>query len=143
MNRAADVQRTDWTADTDLGWLLHTITRRHSNLANDVLGSSVGGVRGYWILTVAATSARRQYEIGDQLGIDRTVLTHLLDDLEAAGLIQRTQDAGDRRARLVQITDQGRARSTRWLDESPTPTAGSWSGSTAPNKPNCEPYFIV
>jgi DNA-binding MarR family transcriptional regulator len=36
-------------------------------------------------------------------------MTQLLDDTEAAGYITRIQDATDRRARIVLLTEQGRA----------------------------------
>ncbi len=45
-----------------------------------------------------------------RLGIDRTVMTYLVDGLEAAELVVRMPDPTDRRARLVVATDAGRAR---------------------------------
>jgi DNA-binding MarR family transcriptional regulator len=44
------------------------------------------------------------------LGVDRTVMTYLLDDLEDAGLIERKPDPSDRRARRIVLTEAGRAR---------------------------------
>jgi DNA-binding MarR family transcriptional regulator len=58
-------------------------------------------------------AAAAQGEIGSQLalahhlGIDRTVMTYLLDDLEGAGLIERQPDPVDRRARRVVVTAKG------------------------------------
>jgi len=48
--------------------------------------------------------------------VDRTVMTYLLDDLEAAGLIERRPDPADRRARRIVATPDGRSCLTR-LDE--------------------------
>jgi DNA-binding MarR family transcriptional regulator len=42
------------------------------------------------------------------LGVDRTVMTYLLDDLEGAGLIERRPDPADRRARRIVATTRGR-----------------------------------
>jgi DNA-binding MarR family transcriptional regulator len=41
---------------------------------------------------------------------DKTRLVGLLDELERDGLISRTPDPADRRARIVDLTDAGRAR---------------------------------
>ncbi len=45
-----------------------------------------------------------------RLGIDRTVMTYLLDDLERAELVVRKASPTDRRTRLVVATETGRAR---------------------------------
>ena len=45
--------------------------------------------------------------VRQHLGVDRTVMTYLLDDLEAANLIERHADPADRRARHVVATQQG------------------------------------
>lgn len=37
-------------------------------------------------------------------------MTYLLDELERAGLVARTPDPTDRRARRITLTDDGRAR---------------------------------
>ena len=41
------------------------------------------------------------------LGIDRTVMTYLLDAFEGCGLVERQQDPADRRARRIVATDRG------------------------------------
>jgi DNA-binding MarR family transcriptional regulator len=48
-----------------------------------------------------------QLALAQHLGVDRTVMTYLLDDLEVAGLIQRVPDPADRRARRVVATTRG------------------------------------
>jgi DNA-binding MarR family transcriptional regulator len=50
-----------------------------------------------------------QTVLAQELGIDRTVMTYLLDDLEAQGLVERRAAPGDRRTRHVVTTDAGRA----------------------------------
>jgi DNA-binding MarR family transcriptional regulator len=62
---------------------------------------------------MATLSKHRQNAMGSALGIDRTVLTYLVDRLEQAGLIERQPDPGDRRARLLHITDAGRVAQQR------------------------------
>jgi DNA-binding MarR family transcriptional regulator len=45
--------------------------------------------------------------LAQRLGIDRTVMTYLLDDLEGADLIERRPDPADRRARRIVATHHG------------------------------------
>ena len=69
-----------------------------------------GGQRGYLVLVAVADGGPgTQLALAQQLGVDRTVMTYLLDDLERAGLIERQPDPADRRARRVVITERGRA----------------------------------
>ena len=57
--------------------------------------------------------------LGHALGLDKTTLTSLLDRLESDGLIVRSLNPHDRRARIPEITVAGRrvqARVTRARD---------------------------
>jgi DNA-binding MarR family transcriptional regulator len=49
-----------------------------------------------------------QQELGSMMGIDRSTMVSLIDELEAAGLAKRRAHPGDRRAREVAITPKGR-----------------------------------
>jgi MarR family transcriptional regulator, transcriptional regulator for hemolysin len=51
-----------------------------------------------------------QKELAALVGIDGSSLVRLLDILHRQGLIERRVDAADGRARLVHLTDAGRAR---------------------------------
>ena len=95
----------------DLGWMLGAVFRSYRDAAKGVVGELPGGPRGYQVLRFAAEeSAATQLAIAQQLGIDRTVMTYLLDDLERAGLVERRADPTDRRARRVVATEAGRDR---------------------------------
>ncbi|GGM16293.1 MarR family winged helix-turn-helix transcriptional regulator [Nakamurella endophytica] len=96
--------------DGDLGWMLGVLFRAYVRASDHALQDLPGGPRGYQVLTAAvARPPRNQVAIADELGLDRTVLTYLIDDLEAAGLLTRRADPADRRSRLVEATDAGRA----------------------------------
>jgi len=101
----------------DLGWMLGAVFRSYRDAAKAGMGELPGGPRGYQVLRFAAEeSSATQLAIAQQLGIDRTVMTYLLDDLVRAGLVERRADPSDRRARHVVATAAGRTRLAE-LDE--------------------------
>jgi MarR family transcriptional regulator, organic hydroperoxide resistance regulator len=63
-----------------------------------------------WIVLSAliAQPGRTQLALGHALGLDKTTLTSLLDRLETGGLIIRSLDPHDRRARIPEATTAGR-----------------------------------
>jgi len=94
--------------EADLGWALGVVFRRYAKASAAALEGLPGGPRGYQVLaTTNAEGPKRQLDLAAQLGVDRTVMTYLLDDLEKAGLVQRRPDPADRRARLIAPTDEG------------------------------------
>ena len=48
-------------------------------------------------------------KLTDALGTDTAGMTRLVDRLEAKGLLRRQRHTGDRRAILIEVTDEGRA----------------------------------
>jgi DNA-binding MarR family transcriptional regulator len=100
---------TDHAAlDADLGWALGTVFRTYVKAVDSVLGDLPGGPRGYQVLASAAQDlAGNQAELARQLGIDRTVLTYLIDDLERFDLVERRADPQDRRRRRITATRKG------------------------------------
>jgi DNA-binding MarR family transcriptional regulator len=94
----------------DLGWMLGAVFRAYVKAFDHAVAELPGGPRGYQVLTAAAGDPPvNQGAISEELGIDRTVLTYLIDDLERAGLVSRRPDPADRRSRLIVATDVGRA----------------------------------
>lgn len=99
------------SVEDDLGWALGTVLRAHLRTAQHVMGELPGGPRGYQILVAAGRGEPgSQLAMAQQLGVDRTVMTYLLDELEQAGLVVRRPDPADRRARRVELTPLGSAR---------------------------------
>jgi DNA-binding MarR family transcriptional regulator len=93
----------------DLGWALGVVFRAYAKAASAAFADVPGGPRGYQVLAAAARSRPgSQQELASHLGVDRTVMTYLLDDLERAGLIERRPDPADRRARRIAATGHGR-----------------------------------
>jgi DNA-binding MarR family transcriptional regulator len=107
----------DCTLSNDLGWALGVVFRGYVKATHEALADLPGGPRGYQVLAAAGGDEHgSQLALAAHLGVDRTVMTYLLDDLEAAGLIERRPDPADRRARRVVATPDGRTCLTR-LDE--------------------------
>ncbi|HEY0475021.1 MAG TPA: MarR family transcriptional regulator [Kribbella sp.] len=102
-------QAAGTSVEADLGWALGVVFRRYAKEAAAALDDIPGGPRGYQVLSTAvAEGPKRQLDLAAHLGVDRTVMTYLLDDLEKAGLVERQPDPTDRRARLIVATDQGK-----------------------------------
>ena len=97
--------------------MLGVVFRGYVAAANAAVAELPGGPRGYQVMAAAAHGEiGSQLALAHHLGIDRTVMTYLLDDLEEAGLIERQPDPADRRARRVIVTAKG-ARLLTALDD--------------------------
>ena len=73
------------------------------------IGDFPQGARGYeTVRQVLKGGEPNQLWLAKHLGIDRTVMTYLLDDLVEAGLIERRPNPVDRRQRLIVATPRGR-----------------------------------
>lgn len=55
-----------------------------------------------------ASAPMRQKELAASLSLDGSSVVRLLDNLETAGLIRRQEEANDRRAKAIVLTDRGR-----------------------------------
>ncbi len=92
----------------DFGWALTMLIRTYHTYLAAACAEIPQGPRGYQVLaTVIHGDQPNQLSIATHLGIDRTVMTYLTDDLVAAGLVERQQDPNDRRARRIVATAQG------------------------------------
>ena len=97
------------TSTTDLGWSLGVLFRDWQRATSDAVGSLPHGPRGFQILeSLEQADGVRTGALAAHLGIDRTVLTYVIDDLAAAGLLERSVDPTDRRAQRIALTAAGR-----------------------------------
>src|ERR1700716_3305986 len=82
--------------DQDLGFTLGVIYRAYIKAANALVSDIPGGPRGYQVLVAAIQhQADGQGALAQRLGVDRTVMTYLIDDLEEASLVERRADPLD------------------------------------------------
>ena len=63
--------------------------------------------RGYHVLVAAQTGDRTQTELAGLVGLDKTTMVVTVDELESAGLAERTPSETDRRARVISVTAKG------------------------------------
>jgi DNA-binding MarR family transcriptional regulator len=98
------------TLSSDLGWSLGVLSRLYGKAVSAIFAEMPGGPRGYQVLAAAARDEHgSQLALAQHLGVDRTVMTYLLDSLAEAGLIERRPDPADRRARRIVATARGRS----------------------------------
>ncbi|WP_169949184.1 MarR family winged helix-turn-helix transcriptional regulator [Microbispora sp. H11081] len=100
---------TPSTPGSVLGWSLTVLLREWSARVEDISRDLPHGVRGYQVLSAVVHDAPpTQAALAARLGIDRTVMTYLLDRFEGCDLLERRQDPADRRARRIVPTEHGR-----------------------------------
>ncbi|MEH1123034.1 MarR family winged helix-turn-helix transcriptional regulator [Micromonospora sp. CPCC 206061] len=94
--------------DEGIGWALGVLLRAYQSSVVTVLGDLPHGPRGYHTLAAVVEGDRpSQLALAAHLGIDRTVMTYLIDDLVDAGLVERQLNPADRRQRRIVATDLG------------------------------------
>jgi MarR family transcriptional regulator for hemolysin len=79
--------------------------------AIDRLLQPFGLTEASWLplLRIARSPApMRQNELAASLSLDGSSVVRLLDSLEKAGLVERREDASDRRAKSLSLTPEGR-----------------------------------
>ena len=92
----------------EVGPALLILTRTYLGVIAPIVDGLPHGPRGYHTLgAVIRGDHPSQLALATWLGIDRTVMTYLLDDLVAAGLVERQQNPADRRQRRIVATPRG------------------------------------
>lgn len=92
-----------------IGYLLKHTQLRFQEIQRQVLSPLGLDGRLLAVLIVAGHGAPcQQSHLAETLGVDRTTMVDLVDQLETSGWVQRRPDPDDRRARLVHLTPQGR-----------------------------------
>jgi DNA-binding MarR family transcriptional regulator len=93
----------------DLCWLLAHASRSMGCVMAKALAALSLDTRGLMVLkTIANASAPSQLAIAQATDIDKTTLVAVLDELERKQFVRRIPDVNDRRARVVELTPDGR-----------------------------------
>ncbi|MGD9695067.1 MAG: MarR family winged helix-turn-helix transcriptional regulator [Thermoleophilia bacterium] len=69
--------------------------------------------RAHPVLVAAMEGEYSQIELARRVGLDKTTMVATIDELEAAGLVERRPSPTDRRARLIAVTPTGRRKARR------------------------------
>ncbi|GAA1612746.1 MULTISPECIES: MarR family winged helix-turn-helix transcriptional regulator [Kribbella] len=98
------------TERSDLAAMLGPIVRDLMAIELPILAAHEVSMWGYVVLNALDdTPVRTQSALAEAIGADKSRIIGTLDELQQAGLIERTPDPDDRRVRLLSITPQGRA----------------------------------
>lgn len=96
--------------DSEMTWLLHRAAQRMRAVTGAAAERHGRSLRDHIVLSALDKSpGLTQVELGRALGMDKTTLTSELDRLERAGLVERSVDPRDRRARVLAVTAAGDA----------------------------------
>ena len=90
------------------GALLTIAARTGQELAKRRLSPIGLSVQMCGVMNLLAEGAISQQELGEQLGIDRTTVVELIDDLEKQGVVERRRNPADRRSYALHLTTKGR-----------------------------------
>ncbi|CAM4026824.1 MarR family transcriptional regulator [Kibdelosporangium persicum] len=98
----------------DVNWLLNRAAHGLREAMDAEANAHGTTIRGHIVLTALVQNSHpdarpySQLALGHALGVDKTTMTALLDKLERQGLVVRTPDPNDRRARIPVPTEAGR-----------------------------------
>ena len=110
----AETEATDGALDTLVGY---NLKRAYVILRNDfrsTLGEDGFGPRAFSALSLIVEFPNlSQSELARRLGIERSGLVAIVDELEARGFLQRNPVPGDRRVQALSATRAGRAAFAR------------------------------
>ncbi|WP_052136601.1 MarR family winged helix-turn-helix transcriptional regulator [Arthrobacter sp. PAMC 25486] len=110
MSNSTTTAQPNTSPKEDFGWTLGVLVRNYQNASTAAMGEFPQGSRGYQVLVAVVSGEQpNQLALAQHLGIDRTVMTYLVDDFVKAGLVERQLNPADRRARIVVATELGLA----------------------------------
>ena len=95
--------------DESLSLLIGRVAKELSRAFDDVLVAAGGSSPTWQVLRALSTGDHRtQAELAAAIGVRQPTLTHHLDALERAGLVNREREAANRRVQRVTVTESGR-----------------------------------
>jgi MarR family transcriptional regulator for hemolysin len=114
-----------------IGLRLSQAARAVGRAFDDALAQA-GGTLPVWLilLNLKVRRPETQRDLAEAVGIREATLTHHLNSMDAAGLIERTRDAANRRVQVVTLTEQGDAAFLRLRDAAVTFDAQLRAGLT-------------
>ncbi|MFE2584096.1 MarR family winged helix-turn-helix transcriptional regulator [Streptomyces sp. NPDC059378] len=94
---------------SDLHWVFARLKQALATAEVSVVREHGMTLWGYTVLmAIVEAPVRSQLALAQAVSVDKSKLVLVLDELEAAGLVRRRPDPADRRARIVEATEDGR-----------------------------------
>lgn len=125
-------QQVNEQLEAELALLWRRVRRLSIDLARQVdegLEAAAYGLLGL----LADGGDVRAADLAERLGLDKSTVSRQVTQMESLGLIQRVPDPQDGRARLLHITDAGRARVQQLRG-----ARGRWLGAALEDWPNAD-----
>ena len=94
--------------------LFEVAVRLTAAMDQGLAGWGLTRARAELLWNLRRTGSTTQRELSDRLRCSPRNVTGLVDGLEAAGLVSRSPHPNDRRATLVELTDDGRGLVSGW-----------------------------
>jgi len=94
----------------NLCWLLSRASQTLTTELTAALAEAGLSPRAHCVLSTAMNGEYTQTALAQAVGLDKTTMVVTIDELEAAGLAERRPAEGDRRARIVGVTEAGRRK---------------------------------
>jgi DNA-binding MarR family transcriptional regulator len=104
----AQAAPTQPAAVRDLTGLLQHAAHVLTTQTTAALGELDISPRGFCVLAHALPGGLTQAQVAEQSRLDKTTMVVTVDELEKAGLAERVPSPTDRRARIIQVTPEGR-----------------------------------
>jgi MarR family transcriptional regulator, transcriptional regulator for hemolysin len=100
------------TADVDVDLMLLLDQAGHALSTELTAGLAGLGItpRAHCVLAHALAGDLTQTDLAERCGLDKTTMVVTMDELERAGLAERTPSTTDRRARLISVTAAGKRK---------------------------------
>ena len=95
------------TLSGNLCWLLSRAAQSLTTRFSEGLAELGVSPRTHCVLSTAMGGDHTQTALAQAVGLDKTTMVVTIDELEAAGLAERRPAEGDRRARIVSVTEAG------------------------------------
>lgn len=99
--------RGDAELRADLSYLVDKASRSLTDRMSETLAELGISARDYCVLSKALPGTLTQRRLGEVALMDKTTMVVTLDRLEKSGLARRVACSTDRRARLVEVTEEG------------------------------------
>jgi DNA-binding MarR family transcriptional regulator len=95
--------------DGSLFYLLKHAQLRLADLTGPALAPfGINGRQCAVLIAIDEQAPSSQHDIAQRMGVDRTTMVTLVDELEGKGLVERRPDPRDRRKNVVALTEAGR-----------------------------------